>query len=137
MSYTTYTNNYSTKAVCKQCCRSTCCLYIRSDLCVLIANHKIELFMFVFMTAWVITNTVLFTILVHSDHCTSFRWDILLAFSGLAICLPTTIYLVIMGTMFVLYCIKMYQVSIEELRRIHSEAVYELDDEYPIVYILT
>jgi len=135
MSYTTYTSNYSTKAVFKQCCRSTCYLYMGSDLCELLAHHKIELLLFVCMTAWLITNTVLFAILVNSNHCATFRLDILLVFGGLAFCLPSTIFLVIMGTLLVLYCIKIYRASVEEIRRINSEAVYELDNDDPIVHI--
>lgn len=139
MSHTTYTANYSTKAVCKQCCRSTCCLYMGSDLCYLLADHKIELFLFVFTNAWFITNTVLFAILVHSDKCASFRSDILLAFGGLALCLPATIYLVIMSVTFVMYCIKMYKASREEIRRQRYEEHYELDTDNsdPVVHIFT
>lgn len=138
MSHTTYSSNHSTKAVCKQCCKTTCCLYIGSDLMSLLAEHKIELFLFIFITSWFITNTVLFAILVNSSYNTAFRSDILLAFGGLALCLPATIYLVIVNFMIVMYCIKIYNASVDEIRRkYYIGDAYELDVENndPVVKI--
>lgn len=134
MSYTTNNDNYSYKAVCKQCYKKTCCLYMGSDLCTLLAEHKIELFVCICITAWFITNTVLFTMLVNSEQCASFKLNMLLVFGGLAFCLPATIYLIIMIVSLVMYCVKIYRLTKEDMRRQYSTEQYELNSD-PIVNI--